>query len=100
MVFVQIRIQTLKSKWDKRKRKALSFSFYGDCASVDRADWDGAQTIHVRSALVVVNDISFGCLIKQKQYKNKSKFIYHRAWMILSVCAATFVRTSGLVRSP
>jgi hypothetical protein len=35
---------------------------HGDCARVDKAERGGAQTKHVRSALVVANDISFGCL--------------------------------------
>jgi hypothetical protein len=38
------------------------FCVYGDWARVDNVERDGAQTIHVRSALVVANDISFGCL--------------------------------------
>ena len=42
----------------------VHFLFYGDCARVDKAESGGAQTTHVRSALVVANDISFGCLNK------------------------------------
>jgi len=55
---------------------------YGDWASVDKAERGGAQTIHVRSALVVTNDISFGCLknkIQLLQKKTKSNLSYHRA---------------------
>jgi hypothetical protein len=44
-------------------RLNIEFSFvYGDYARVDKAERGGAQTRHVRSALVVANDISFGCL--------------------------------------
>jgi hypothetical protein len=42
---------------------------YGDWERADKAERGGAQTMHVRSALVVINDISFGCL------KNKNEFI-------------------------
>lgn len=52
----------------------------GDWARVDKAERGGAQTKHVRSALVVTNDISFGCL-KQTPSENPSlyRFTYHRA---------------------
>jgi hypothetical protein len=40
---------------------------YDDCARVERAVGDGAQIKQVRSALVVANDISFGCLKRRKE---------------------------------
>ncbi len=49
----------------RSKHRSLFGRFYFvycDWASVDKAERGGAQTIHVRSALVEANDISFGCL--------------------------------------
>jgi len=45
--------------------------FYGDCARADKAERGGAQTMHVRSALVVANVISFGCLKNIKKLQKK-----------------------------
>ncbi len=71
--FVQIKLQERKTNTKKAdeinsKKKTLN---YGDWASVDKAERGGAQTIHVRSALVVTNDISFGCLKNKIQLLQK-----------------------------
>lgn len=51
----------------------------GDWARVDKAERGGAQTKHVRSALVVTNDISFGCLKNPSKNHSFYRFTYHRA---------------------
>ena len=59
-----VKEKKLKEKM-RLKHRVLFGGFifvYGDCVRVDKVERDGAQTMHVRSALVVANDISLGCL--------------------------------------
>jgi len=63
LFIIRVKLQE-KAKKNKNVNeiKTQKIFVYGVWARVDNVDRDGAQTTHVRSALVVANDISFGCL--------------------------------------